>query len=148
MPPIIWRCFAPVSDPGNHGSDPSKCLQVAPFRTEGSSVWIGYHNQPSRKYLGVFPSLDEVVDRCRRNFIAGRPNTSFPRFNTRVTDGSGNSIACPETYSRHVCCAACQNESLSCETLTLQYIPVETGHSTGRTKNKILYLIVYKFYST
>lgn len=146
MRPIVWQCFAPRSDPGNHGADPSKCLQVAPFHSEGNSIWIGYHNQPSKKYLGVFPSLDEVIDRCRRNVIAGSPNTSFPRFNTTVRDGIGTSLARPETFSRHVCCTACQDEAMDCETLTLQYLAVKTGPSTGRTRNKTVYLTVHKFY--
>ncbi|KAK6007085.1 hypothetical protein QM012_006093 [Aureobasidium pullulans] len=144
MSTVVWRCFAPLSDPGNHGSDPSKCLQVAPFHSEGNSIWIGYHNQPSRKYLGVFPSLDEVIDRCRRNVIAGNPSTSFPRFNTRVTDGTCSSVARPESFSKHVCCTACQDKAMNCEVLTLQYIPVKLRLPTGR--NKTVYLTVHKFY--
>ncbi|CAD0086454.1 unnamed protein product [Aureobasidium mustum] len=145
MPRIVWQCFAPVSDPGNHGSDPSKwSLQVAPFQSENNSIWIGHHNQPSRKYLGVFPSFDEVIDRCRRNAIAGGPNTSFPRFTTRVFSTKHTDVASPESYSRHVCCAACQDSGM--ERMTLQFLPVKTGLSTGRTKNKTVYLIMYKFW--
>ena len=144
-PKLIYRCLSPISDPGNHGSDPTKSLQVAPFQSESNTIWMGYHDQPSRKYLGVFPSFDEVTDRCRRNVVAGSPNTLFPRHNTTVSDGTSDKSEClnPERYSWSVCCIACQEETTDCERLSLEFIPVNTG-CAGRKKK--VFLIVYKFY--
>ncbi|KAG9596790.1 hypothetical protein KCU77_g5330, partial [Aureobasidium melanogenum] len=115
----IYTCLSPLSDPGNHGSDPTKSLQVAPFRSESNSIWIGYHDKSSKKYLGVFPSLDEVLDRCRRNSTAGASNISFPRFKK-------------------------EDASTDCENLILNFIPVETGHSSGSCKK--VFLVMYKFF--
>ncbi|KAI4722312.1 hypothetical protein E4T48_01507 [Aureobasidium sp. EXF-10727] len=141
----IYRCLSPTSDPGNHGSDPSNSLQVAPFQSEGNTIWIGYHNQPSKKYLGVFPSFDEVVDRCRHNVSAGRSNTSFPRHRTTVSDDNSmrSEHPDPESYARHVCCIACQDEQTDCDSLVLEIVPVKTGLS-GRKKK--VFLLAYKFY--
>jgi hypothetical protein len=138
-------CFSPLSDPGNYGADPSTSLQVAPFQTENNSIWIGYHDQPSRKYLGVFPSFEEVIDRCRRNNAsAGHANKSFPRFktNARVERGVLRHPDCPGSFVRHVCCAGCQVHGTDCERLTLEVLSVETPDD----KDSTLYLLQYKFY--
>jgi hypothetical protein len=138
------KCFSPLSDPGNHGSDASMSLQVAPFQAEGNSIWIGYHAQPSRKYLGVFPSYEEVIDRCRRNAFAGRMNKSFPRFKTdaRAEGGVVHHPDCPGSYLRHVCCAGCQVHGTDCERLTLEFLAVETPDD----KDSTVFLLQYKFY--
>ena len=141
---LVFTCFSPLSDPENHGADLSTSLQVAPFQAEGNSIWIGYHAQPSRKYLGVFPSYEEVIDRCRRNAFAGGANSSFPRFRTDVRVGNGivrNSDR-PGHYWRHVCCAGCQDHGSACERLTLEFLPVETNDS----KYSKVFLLVYKFH--
>ncbi|KAI4742990.1 hypothetical protein E4T50_06591 [Aureobasidium sp. EXF-12298] len=141
-----YTCVSPLSDAGNHGSDPTKSLQVAPFRSESNSVWIGYHDKSSKKYLGVFPSLDEVLNRCRRNSTAGASNTSFPRFKKEVRLGRGAvpDQSHPGSYLRHVCCGPCQDASTKCEDLILNFIPIETGHSSG--SHKKVFLVMYKFY--
>lgn len=138
------KCFSPLSDPGNHGSDASMSLQVAPFQAEGNSIWIGYHAQPSRKYLGVFPSYEEVIDRCRRNAFAGRMNKYFPRFKTdaRAEGGVVHHPDCPGSYLRHVCCAGCQVHGTDCERLTLEFLAVETPDD----KDSTVFLLQYKFY--
>ncbi|KAI4847817.1 hypothetical protein E4T44_04299, partial [Aureobasidium sp. EXF-8845] len=141
---LVFTCFSPVSDPGNHGADPSRSLQVAPFRSDGNSIWIGYANQPSRKYLGVFPSFDEVVDRCRRNAFAGGANTSFPRFRTEVRVGKGivRDRNNPGGFLKCVCCSGCQDKPSGCEELKLSILPIETDD----LKYSKVFLIVYKFY--
>lgn len=143
---LFYTCFSPLSDPGNHGSDPNKSLQVAPFRSESNSIWIGYFNQSSKKYLGVFPSLDEVLDRCRQNTTAGTSNTLFPRFRADLPPSNGDipDQSCPGSYSRHVCCVPCQDANTNCEDLILNLVPVETGHSSRRYKK--VFLLMYKFY--
>ncbi|CAD0106311.1 unnamed protein product, partial [Aureobasidium uvarum] len=146
MPTFNWQCFAPVSDPGNHGSDSLKSLQVAPFQAQSNSVWIGYHDQPSKKYLGVFPSFDDVVERCRRNVRAGSPNTSFPLYNKRIRDGRNGDISNPESHTKHVCCTACQDQTVDSEKLNLEFIPVKTGSMNDDSRKNEVYLIVYKFY--
>jgi hypothetical protein len=142
---LVSTCFSPLSDPGNHGADPSKSLQVAPFRSEGNSIWIGYHDQPSRKYLGVFPSFDEVIDRCRRNALAGGANTSFPRFNMSVRDRRGV-VQDPNRPGgkilKYLRCAGCQDDPSGCEELELGFLPVEADGSRHRK----VFLILYKFY--
>lgn len=142
----VYTCLSPLSDPGNHGVDPIKSLQVAPFRSESNSIWIGYHDKPSKKYLGVFPSLDEVLDRCRRNSATGASNTSFPRFKTdiRLEHGVVPDQSNPGSYLRHVCCVPCQDTSTDCEDLILNLVPVETGHFSS--KHKKVFLVMYKFY--
>ena len=140
---LVFKCFSPLSDPGNHGSSSFESLQVAPFQSEGNSIWIGYHNQPSRKYLGVFPSYEEVIDRCQRNAFAGGANTSFPRFRTDVRLGNGifRDPDCPGSYWRPVCCAGCQDHGLECERLKIKFLPVETNSS----KYSKVFLVEYKF---
>ncbi|KAG9679531.1 hypothetical protein KCU99_g3076, partial [Aureobasidium melanogenum] len=142
----IYTCLSPLSDPGNHGSDPTKSLQVAPFRSESNSIWIGYHDKSSKKYLGVFPSLDEVLDRCRRNSAAGGSNTLFPRFRTSIQleHGVVPDQDCPGSYLRHVCCVSCQDGSRDCEDLILNSIPVEMDDSSSRYEK--VFLLIYKFY--
>lgn len=137
-------CFSPLSDPGNHGSDASRGLEVAPFQAESNSIWIGYHDQPPRKYLGVFPSFEEVIDRCRRNAFAGRMNKSFPRFKTdaRAEGGVIRHPDCPGSYLRRVCCAGCQVHGTDCEMLTLDFLPVEIPDD----KDSTVFLLQYKFY--
>ncbi|KAI4728481.1 hypothetical protein E4T49_03788 [Aureobasidium sp. EXF-10728] len=139
----VYRCLSPISDPGNHGSDPSNSLQVAPFPSEGNTIWVGYHNQPSKRYLGVFPSFDEVVDRCRRNVSADRSNKFFPRYISKVFDRDRSECPNPETYVRNVCCTACQDDEMACDGLVLEFIPVETS-LLG--KKKKVFLVAYKFY--
>jgi hypothetical protein len=94
--------------------DPSRNLQVAPFQSESNSIWIGYNDQPARKYLGVFPSFEEVIGRCRRNAFAGRENKSFPRFKTaaRVEHGVIRDPDRPGSFLMHVWCAACQVDAV------------------------------------
>lgn len=140
---LVLTCFSPLSDPGNHGSDPSTSLQVAPFQSENNSIWIGYHDQPSRKYLGVFPSFDEIIDRCRRNAFAGGANTSFPRFKTkiRIERGVTRDSNRPGHFLKHVCCAGCQELDSNCERLTLEFLPVLTDDS----KYSKVYLVAYRF---
>lgn len=140
---LVLTCFSPLSDPGNHGSHLSTSLQVAPFQSENNSIWIGYHDQPSKKYLGVFPSFDEVIDRCRRNALARGANTSFPRFTIDVRGKKGvlSDPNCPGRYLKHVCCAGCQTFDSDCEKLTLEFLPVATNDS----KYRQVFLIEYKF---
>jgi hypothetical protein len=141
---LVFTCFSPLSDPGNHGADSSRSLQVAPFRSEGNSIWIGYHDQPTRKYLGVFPSFEEVIDRCRRNAFAGGANTSFPRFRTDVRVGNDifRDPNRPGSFLRYICCAGCQDNPSGCEELELGFLPVETDDN----KYSKVFLVVYKFH--
>jgi hypothetical protein len=141
---LVFTCFAPLSDPGNHGDDPSNSLQIAPFRTEGNSIWIGYHDQPSRKYLGVFPSFEEVVNRCRNNASAGGANTYFPRFRTdvRVRKGVVRESTCSRNLITHASCAGYQDIPSHIQGLTLKFLPVETNDK----KYTKVFLVVYRFY--
>jgi len=141
---LVLKCFSPLSEPGNHGSDPTTSLQVAPFQSENNSIWIGYHDQPSRKYLGVFPSFDEVIGRCQRNALAGGANAAFPRFVTEPRQRSGivSDPDRPGRYLKHVCCAGCQNLGSDCEKLTLDFLPVATNNS----KYRKVFLVEYRFY--
>jgi hypothetical protein len=139
-----FTCFSPLSDPGNHGMDPSRNLQVAPFQSESNSIWIGYNDQPARKYLGVFPSFEEVIGRCRRNAFAGRENKSFPRNKTaaRLEHGVIRDPDRPGSFLMHVWCAACQVDAVDCEKLTLEFLPVETPDD----KYSKVFLLLYKFH--
>lgn len=137
-----FKCLS--SGAGTHGATIHESLQVIPFGSESSSIWLGYRNAPSRRYLGVFPSFQEVMNRCRQNHLA-HLRTAFPHFNVSLRDKRDGTTLRKDssgTHIRHVCCAACRGAGTECEVLDLEIIPVKIS----RGSIKEVYLIAYNFY--
>ncbi|KAG2171061.1 hypothetical protein VTO58DRAFT_101064 [Aureobasidium pullulans] len=138
---LTFHCVSPANEPGKHGSNPQFSLKGTPFHTESSNIWVGYRDSPGKKYLGVFPSLQEMVGICRANAIS-KTNNAFPRFLTHSSDNDKWQKDESGNFIRKACCTACSKENGACEALTLEFIPVTIP---PREVVKV-YLLAYNFY--
>ncbi|THW78375.1 hypothetical protein D6D17_10165 [Aureobasidium pullulans] len=142
LPKPTFHCVSPANEPGKHGSNPQSSFQGTPFHTESSNIWVGYRDSPGKKYLGVFPSFQEMVGLCRANVLS-KTNNAFPRFLMPTSDnGKWQEDESGNLSIREVCCTACRKENGACEALTLDFIPV-----TMPPGNVVkAYLLAYTFY--